>query len=242
MKILKSLCFSALALSLIVSSNVFAKEISIRSPMGEDFVIDVQPEDTFFNVIDQLELSFDTMEAEQSECVSTMSWEPREYVLQFLSNTKGQKSVGMERNYYSPLIEKERKDIAFIVNTLGNASLVKITKERAALKKAGDRIDHIHPFCFLRCIFSDDQMKVSIYNMQGRGWIWKDFMSGLKGSLSDEAAKGNLRVEFIQQFSEQLKVDAPTIHNIIAENRWDDLVNYLIFNIPRATGSDRYDM
>jgi hypothetical protein len=144
------------------------------------------------------------------------------------------------RDYYVPLTPENQKDIGYIVNTLGMASLGKIGKAKSSLKKAGDRIDHIHPLRFLMRIFTDEEMKVSIHAMQSRGWVWDEFYGGLKKSLEEESFRGNMRVEMIADFSIQVGLPFDMIYPVTAERHWKQLIDLLVQNIPRSTQKNRY--
>lgn len=122
------------------------------------------------------------------------------------------------------------------------SSLVKITKSKSSLKKAGKRIDHIHPLKFLTCVLTDNQMKASFQAMQDRSWVWGEFFSGLKDSLEEEASRGNMKIEFIRDFSLQVSVSEDLIYPSISQKKWKQFISILINAIPKNPDADRYDM
>lgn len=163
----------------------------------------------------------------------------------FLEITKASTSKPTEniiRNYSTPVTLLEKQDISYIVNTLGMSSLSKITKAKSSLKKAGNRIDNVHPLRFLLCVFTDEQMKASVHAMEGRSWVWTEFLSGLKKSLEEESQKDNMKMEFITDFASRLGITVDLIYPSISQHQWNQLVSILIDKIPRNSDADRYNM
>jgi hypothetical protein len=151
-------------------------------------------------------------------------------------------SKGAPRNYFAAVTAQERKDITYILRTLANNSLAKIVKEKSGLKKAGDRIDSLHPFKFMETIFTDEELKVCVRVIEGKNWVWSDFLNGITSSLSKESAIDNLKPEHIQSFASTLNVDINLILPAIQDKNWSKLVYDLIALIPRSGDSTRYNM
>lgn len=149
--------------------------------------------------------------------------------------------LGRPRDYNAPLTTNEKSDIRYIITTLASKSLISIAKNRSQLEAAGDRIDHIHPLKFLLAVFTDEELKVGIRNIRGRGWVWNDFISGICQSFSTESSIGNLKLDFIQNFAALTKIQTMQIMTQIQNNRWEELVDVLIEIIPRNGDSGRYD-
>lgn len=146
------------------------------------------------------------------------------------------------RDFYAEVKSDEQDDIAYIINTMGMGSLSKIATSRGSLKKAGKRIDHLHPFNFLLTIFLDEEMKASLHAMKGRTWIWDEFYNGVKGSFNEEYARGNIQREQINEFAEQLGIDPEAIIPSIQKQDWSQLIKVLLKVVPRNTDVDRYDI
>lgn len=148
-----------------------------------------------------------------------------------------------ERNYAVPVSKSEKKDIAYVVNTLARDSLLSIAASRSSLNKTEDRIIHIHPLRFLMTIFSDEELKAGAHAIRDRGgMVWDGFLGGVSKSATEETAKKNMKLEFIQDFAREVKIDPQLIIGPIQQSRWKDLVNILIDKIPRANDPNRYDM
>lgn len=146
------------------------------------------------------------------------------------------------RDYYIPPTPSEKQDIAYIVNTMGMSSLAKIAKSKSSLKSAGNRVNHVHPLQFLLTVFLDERMKASMQALNGRSWLWDEFIDGLKKSLNEESARENMQVEFVQDFTLRLNVPFDSIYALVQQKKWDNLVKTLITLLPRNSDANRYDM
>lgn len=153
------------------------------------------------------------------------------------------KNVVSSRNYHLDVTPTEREDIAFIVINLGRSSLKKLLGLKSTLKKAGTRVDHVHPFKFLSVVFSDEELKVAILQIRERGgWVAKEFFSGMYDSLTEEANSGNLKDEFLLDFANKLEIDVSLISKVVESKDWKELINVLIEVLPRQGDPNRYDM
>ncbi len=147
------------------------------------------------------------------------------------------------RDFYEPVKHTEQKDILFIMKTLARKSLLELLKYKSQLEKAGDRIDHIHPFVFLSHIFTDEELKAYIHAIKRRGsWVWDEFISGLKNTLNFEADKGNLNEKITREFAKNIELDYQIIGTHVKNRDWESFLKALITNIPRDSEAERYDM
>jgi len=174
--------------------------------------------------------------------IVTMSASANDYPSEIEYLQKFDRRASPTRKYVAHVSSKEKKDISFIVNTLGMGSLIEIAKQRSAIKDAGKRVDRVHPLNFLGTIFSDEQMKASMHAMQNRLWVWSEFLSGVKESSEVEANRNNIKPEYIDDFAARLGISSASVYPSIANRQWEQLVNILIDIVPRNTETDRYDM
>lgn len=144
------------------------------------------------------------------------------------------------RSYEAGVTQNEAADIAYIVKTLSNSSLPKIKGAEPSLKKAGDRIDAVHPLQFLLTIFLDEELKVALRNLKGRTWVWSDFLTGLTDTLSEENGKNNI-LPYLNHFASTLNIDVNAISQFQTNGRWEKFVTTLITIVPRAGNSGRYN-
>lgn len=216
----------------VAAALLGGEEIVVRTPSGEPFVLDIQPNDNFLGTIEVLKSHLGAS---------------NEYILDFSTsvdnNRKSSSSTdAIFRQYYAPVTSSEKADIRFIFTTLGHGSLLKIAKESSTLKKTGKRIDHLHPFRFLMCIFTDEEIKAGIHAARTRGWIWGECFAGIRDTLESEANCDNLKQEFINDFAGKVGVNADLISPLLANRQWSQFVDVLLEKIPRSANAGRYEM
>ena len=85
-------------------------------------------------------------------------------------------------------------------------------------------------------------MRASLHAMRDRRWIWDGFYDGIKGSLSEEFAKDNLKPAYVIDFAENMGIDSQKILPLIEEKEWNALIKTLLKLLPRSGDYDRYDM
>jgi hypothetical protein len=146
------------------------------------------------------------------------------------------------RDYSQPITQAEFEDISYIVNTLSKSSYAKILASKGSLKKAGDRIDHLHPLRFLMCVFTDEELKVGVHMIRNDSWVWPDFFDdGLKKSLTQEHGRDNMKPEHLEHFAQVVGVDVKKIRPLVIAGKWKAFVDLLIEEIPRDGEPDRHD-
>ena len=157
MKILNFLA----ALSLLLPSiSIFAEPLVLENSTGDNFVVDINLEDSFSTVLKEIANS-----ALYSEALAVNS-DPEAY-LGYNMNVRSNGAISVQtlakkqttsvpRDYWANPSQQEVNDITYIVRTLANESLLKIKKEESSLKRTGDRVDHLHPFQFLLVIFTNE--------------------------------------------------------------------------------------
>lgn len=222
-------------------SWISADSVVVESVEGDSYVLHVDEQDRFFDVVSSIQ-----------ECLAEGGTSGREmgawesfkmyFLPKSLSSDQVSKRARAEaRSYETGMTAAQAGDIGYIVKTLANSSLPKIKSAESSLKKAGDRIDIVHPLQFLLCVFTNEELKVSLRNLQGRAWVWKDFLGGLTDTLAEENARGNI-APYLADFAQRLRVNVNDLTPIVQSGKWDRFVNRLIELVPRASGSDRYNM
>ncbi len=169
---------------------------------------------------------------------------PKEYLIEdigFGASKKHGQFLGVPRDYFAPLTANEIGDIRHIVTSLANRSLIHLLANRGEFEAAGDRVDHVHPLKFLMVIFTDEELKVCVRNMRGRGWVWGSFASGLTDSLATESSIDNLRIEHIYDFASTVEIDPNMIVPSVEQKKWEEFINLLIEHVPRKGDHGRYD-
>lgn len=209
------------SIHVIASSNT----VVIENSVGETIDLGIDANDCFLDVVDQIQAYF---QEEWSLSISHAG---------LVARAKKE-----ARDYHASVSKSEKDDIAYIVNTLAYESLIKIGSQKSSLKKAGDRIDHIHPFKFLEVVFNNEKLKVGIDAIRGQSsWVKDGFFDGFNGSLKEEAARNNL-LPFVNDFAKRVKIDAKLITPALKKGDWKGFINTLIEEIPREKDPKRYNM
>lgn len=216
---------------LIATAPLCGQEVVARTPSGELVVVDVKPGESFSETIEMLQLAYGGNQ---------------EFLVDFKANSEPSDDVQAKakawRDYEAKVTSPEKRDIAYIVNTLGMSSLLKIADNKATIRKAGKRVEHIHPLRFLSTVFTDEEMKASFHALVGRSWVWSDFFGGLRDSFESETNNNNMKQEFISDFAATVGIDIALIATVIANRQWEQLINVLVANIPRNSDAGRYNM
>lgn len=222
----------------LLASPVLGDEILINTSDGDLFVLQVDPNQSL---------------GELEEKVVALTYGKKQpFVIEFspqheakgwcLKSVRAQGGyLGYPRDYSRELTREEKADIRYIVTSLANKSLISIGLVKAELEAAGDRIEHIHPLRFLMTVFTDEELKVGIRNIRGRGWVWNHFVGGIRECLTTETGIGNMKAEFIHHFAHTVQIDHQIIVPSVSNQRWDDFIDLLITHIPRLGDHDRYD-
>jgi hypothetical protein len=212
---------------------IHANEILVNTQDGQTFVFDVDPDECLGALQDRIA----SLTEDQAYIVAVP---PRNKNWNVTAGTKGG-YLGYPRNYSVPVTGAERSDIHYIVTSLADKSLITIAFLKADLEAAGDRIDHIHPLRFLMTVFTEEELKVGIRNIRGRGWVWNQFVGGIKDCLTTESNIGNLKDEYVHHFAKTVEIHPNKILPAIQQRNWDKFIDILIKEIPRKGDHDRYD-
>lgn len=233
MKICAAIYVSVL---LLCYNSIIAEELVYRLPTGEFAVISIEDATPFTEVLEEIRQNKETKNTFPPS---------NEYLLDFMATSTHYSmmphSKAPLRNYKATLSAKEKKEIAYIVETLGNSSLVKIAKAKSSLEKSGKVIDNVHPLKFLSHVFSTEKLKAATHNIYGRSWVWSTFCKGIIGSLEEENNRDNL-LPFIADFSSTVQINSEEIYPIAKRKQWKDFIEALFTKIPRSETSGRYDM
>ncbi len=250
---IKSLLFMGVLMSTSCGGFALAQQIVLQSSEGETYVIEVQPDDKFHDVLGYINHSLEaveshTLRSRQSEFENALAYASPSNSFRMVVSEENivvqsqmRKASKSSRNYNAAATEQEKAEIGYIVKTLANNSLLKIKGAESSLKKAGEKVENVHPLQFLLVIFTNEEYKVSMRNLEGRSWVWKSFLEGITRSLGEENTKDNL-MQFVPDFSKQLGINPKDILPIMQAGQWEKFVGALIKLVPRNGDSGRYDM
>lgn len=236
---------TSFALLLSCSTSMFGESIVYRTHTGDISIIDVNLEDSFKSVLHLIETEMYAQELYASCYPGEVTYNQRECLIDFMSEhdhaSQYVSAKNTMRNYSSPLSANEKKEITYIVDTLGNSSLIAIATAKSSIEKSGKDVEHVHPLQFLLHIFSSEKLKAAIHNMQNRSWIWGRFFKGIKGGLEEEANRNNL-LQHLQDFSNRVQINSKLLYPLAERHEWKEFVDVLLKQIPRSENSGRYDM
>lgn len=237
-RLLTSLSMMIHTFCFAVYSNDACVNVSFHLPGGENTILKIDQNTPICEVL----LMAETLVENQSSYPYFNNSGTEEKQLEVYFSASEVTHNG-SRNYEIKATKRDKEDISYIVTTLGRSSLKKIWDAESSLKKAGDRIDHLHPLRFLAHVFSDEETKVGLLQIKERGGIpSKKFFGNLYDTLSNEAELNNLKQEYIIDFANTLKIDPNKIFKPIEKRDWKELLTVLIELLPRSGDPKRYDM
>ena len=223
---------------LLLPFTLFAAHVVVENEKGEEFLFEVNLQRESLQEFFQLIEDVDEEEADMLVHIPYMGKIA-------LWNRKAERqaggSLGYPRDYARGFSQQELTDVQFIVRTLADKSLVTIAKERYSLEAAGDRIEDLHPLNFLLAVFTDEEMKVAVRNIRGKGWVWSNFYGGIKQSLVTESEINNV-LPHLEDFADKLSIDIQLLVPSVRSRNWDLLMDQLIKHVPRKGDGGRYDV
>lgn len=229
MKYLKTLALYGLLMG--ASFELTSAELVVYLPSGENAILTINENDRFLDVMEQANLL-----SQETSFENTFFLDCQHSPKIFMATNHESR-----RDYYKKPSSKEKEDITYILTTLGGDSLTTIWRKESSLKKAGTRIEHLHPLRFLGTIFSEEKTKVGLLQIKERGGkVAKEFFSKLHSNLSKEAAAQNLKSEYILDFAKQLKIDSTAITKALENHKWDEFITIMIQLLPRSGDQGRY--
>jgi len=233
-----------------ISACLSAEELHIRTPSGENVTVEVDPTDSFVNVINQIETFILDGDQEEEDLQNLNFYAYQDEAVEqnqgfrFLFDFKMGKETAAKkvtRDYYAGVSTSQKQDIRYIVTTLGTNAWYELLKKKSSLEAAGDRIDSVHPLRFFGYIFTDEELKAGIHSIRTNSKVWKKFFNGFSTSLDEETDKKNMTNAFIQDFANTVGIDVNAIQSSLQQRRWVNFVDILLEKIPRNGDHRRYD-
>jgi len=220
---------------MLIPTMPFAKEIILDQGYGEEVIV-ISEDQPFSEVVDYLALNFSENDVMPRKIQMDVYLENDRILMKAASNNN------TNRDYNAAWSQNDMEDLTFILGTMAKSSLISIATQRSALKRAGERIDHLHPLRFLEMIFSSEELKAYVSAVRNKSFVWKEFLRGLGGSFEDESKNKNLTSEQLKDFSKRTSIDLTPLMPLIKEKKWKEFVNLLVDHVPRGGDTKRYDM
>ncbi|WP_213155695.1 hypothetical protein [Neochlamydia sp. AcF65] len=234
--------------SLSYFSYLPALDMRVAARDGSNFIIQVDENIPFLEVIEGIQAQLAELDIAQEmaglyfnslEASPELSFNYTIGIPEICVN-KGKHKV--LRNYSSPVSAEEKNNIRYVIRSLAKYNLAQLAREKSSLERAGDKINHLHPFRFLQCIFNDEELKAGLHAIRKKGgYVWSNYYDGMKSSLNEELDKDNL-IQFTSDFADNVGVNVNEILPYVQARQWSNLVDVLINSIPRQGNPQRYDM
>ncbi|MCB1136662.1 MAG: hypothetical protein KDK78_10365 [Chlamydiia bacterium] len=129
---------------------------------------------------------------------------------------------GQKRDYWAKLTQEDKRNIRFIVESLGRKSLVSLLFSQSKLHKAGDAIAHVHPLSFLAYVCENQELYRDFQNIHGRPW--REFSEGFEESLRKAAERGNLGEDILKDFSKRAELPIKDVMSLVEKKGWSRLM------------------
>lgn len=235
---IKILICRSVILLLLPLSSIQGETVIIRTPSGHSLTMDIEPDAPFSTVIQEVKNRVNAIEQNETNFVYIGN-----FLIDFMfGSPSASNEQSKKREYYQPLTVEDKEDISYILKTLAKSSWTQLLGAKQSLKRAGDRVDHVHPLNFLTFVFSKEELKGSLHSIKDRSKIWKEFFSGISKSLEEEANLNNLLEEHINDFAIGLNLDPSIIKASLANHQWNTFLQLLLQHLPRTGKPDRYDI
>lgn len=214
-------------------SSAFAADLTINTSSGEDYFLEVAPQDTFQEVINTLQTLENSTAREGLHITLNVQKNRIE------AKTKSKPSVAPSlRSYQTPLTPKDRENITYLLTTLANQHPVKLLFKRSSLDEVGAQIAHIHPGAFLRFVFTNDELIVAMRVISKSSLIWSDVSKPIVDSIASE----NWTPEQIKDLANAVKIDANLISIPIRDGDAKAVLDNMIQYVPRSGNAKHYNM
>ncbi len=219
-----------------------AKEVVVTSTEGESFIIEVDSETPFFEVVELIQCyTGDAKYILEENSLKENEGLSFSYTVGFPGISVRKAKYKGPRKYEALVTANEKENIRFIIRSLARHNWSQLAKEESSLKKTGDKINHIHPLRFLQAVFTDEELKVGLYVIRNKSLVWGEYYDGLKKSLNEESDLNNL-AQFIPDFANNLGLDVADVLPYTQSRQWSGLIDLLIQRLPRDGNPNRYDM
>ncbi len=218
----------------LLSQSLMGEYVSIENEKNETIQIGIDSDDKFLDVIQSIE-SF--LQAD-SQSHLALEWNLKISTSGLVARAKQE----TKRDYHTLPTKTQKEDIAYIVSILAWDNPVSVWKKESDLKRAGDRINHIHPLRFLETIFRDEKLIAGMEGINGRKVpkLKSEFRKGLTDSLREEGERDNLLL-FVDDFATNIGINKKSITLLLEKKQFNEFIDTLIELKPRKN-KDHYNM
>jgi hypothetical protein len=216
-------------LMILTAVSLYGIDVYVESSEGDLFCLSVEGDESLEGLQEYLSKSVNVPKNKQT------------IVVKETKEDLERKPTKIPRSYDRSLTGSEKKDIALIVNTLAEKSLMSLWGYRTTLEEAGDRVNNVHPLSFFLYVFTDPHLKENMKGIKKRGGIvWGDFIGGMAESFVEESKRKNVTETQISDFAEKVKVPEKPLILLAKENKWSDFISFVIKEMPQSQKPARY--
>ncbi len=136
------------------------------------------------------------------------------------------------RDYWTPITDQEKRDLGELVRTLANEKQTTLWGKQSHLEGTlKPRLVHLHPLKFLTIIFTDNELKVCMKNLDGKLVVWKKFEGETADSLAKENNAGNITQDQINDFANKVGLSSAELAPYFQGQKWEQLISFLIAKV-----------
>lgn len=238
--------FTNLLVSLLLFTHYTdCTEIYVTQSYGQTLVLECSPNEHLEELQTQIEELFQIPAESQTWTINGNTLNPFGSLHTLIGKIEVSTTAdprNTAKDYYLLPNKDDEKNITYMIKTLADKSLPALAFCRGDLQDAGDAVAHLHPLRFFEVVFTNEELKVGIRNMKKRKQIWPEFASGMANSFKNEAAVGNMKKEYLEEFAAKVGLDLSKVLPLAENGKWLDFLNGLVLHIPRIGEFDKYDM
>ncbi len=153
------------------------------------------------------------------------------YTLKFYKSP----SLFAPRDYRVTMNDAEKNDLHYILDVLGNDSIVSIGFKKGYIKDVGSSIAHIHPLQILIEMLNDPVNNLNLHKIRQRPSLWEALLSDYVYLLDDENLSKNV-LPYIDEFSYQLDIDPASILASVEQGNWMEFIELLLAQVSPKMG------
>ncbi|MCP5469728.1 MAG: hypothetical protein H7A36_04390 [Chlamydiales bacterium] len=136
------------------------------------------------------------------------------------------------RSFEEGISASQLEDLRFTMTSLAYQSFSEVLSNRIQLQDAMARVNEVHPLHFTTAVFIDAELTRCIHLIREKQWLWRHFHTRIKRTFAEEAECDNLRPEYVQKFTDELKLDCDEFLSYVVDQDWDALIARLLKKFP----------
>jgi hypothetical protein len=128
-----------------------------------------------------------------------------------------------------PLTQEYQNKIRSFVTDFSSKSLIQLSLDREEMETRKSELAAVHTLRHIAFLLSTPELHQALKNIQKSSIKWALFVNGMKDSINRKKASNTLN-EFIEGFTEFLKVDNQIIRSYLDQEDYKLMFSYLVEN------------